>query len=137
MNRPFKIGERVRKRLTATERNNRGGKKMADLKCKRFIIVERRNNTYKLQDGENPTGRVKQRHFNEIELAPQQILSWETEELGDSIDNWTTSSDSEWEQPPPRRSIRERQPPKRLQVDWQKKQYEQQEAVELNDELLD
>ena len=60
-----------------------------------------------------------------------------TEESGDSIDNWTTSSDSEWEQPPPRRSTRGRQPPKRLQVDWQKKQYEQQEAVELNDELLD
>ena len=55
------------------------------------------SNTYKLQDGENPTGRVKQRHFNEIEPAPQQILSWETEESGDSIDNWTTSSDSEWE----------------------------------------
>ena len=48
MNRPFKIGEGVRTRLTATERNSRGGKKMADLKSKRFIIVERHNNTYKL-----------------------------------------------------------------------------------------
>ena len=90
---------------------------MADLKSKRFIIVEHHNNTYKLQDGENPTGSVKQRHFNEIEPAPQQILSWGTEEAGDSIDNWTTSSDSEWETPPPRRSTRGRQPPKRLQVD--------------------
>ena len=59
MNRPFKIGEGARTRLTATER----------------------------KDGENPTGRVKQRHFNEIEPAPQQILSRETKESGDSIDN--------------------------------------------------
>ena len=63
MNRLFKIGEGVRIRLTATERNNRGGKKLADLKSKRFIIVERYNNTYKLQDGENPMGRVTQRHI--------------------------------------------------------------------------
>ena len=79
---------------------------------------------------------MKQRHFNKLEPAPPQVLSWETEESDGSDDNWVTSSDSECEQHPPRRSTRGRQPPKRLQVDWHQKQYKQQEAVELNDELL-
>lgn len=75
INRPFKIGEGVRTRLTATERNKRSGKKMADLKSKRFIIAERHNNTNKLKDEKNPTSRAKERHFNEIKPTPQHILS--------------------------------------------------------------
>ena len=69
MRRPFKIGERVRTQLTATERNKMGGKKIANLKSKRFIVVERHNNTYKLQDEQNLNSRLKQRHFNESEPA--------------------------------------------------------------------
>ena len=134
MKRPFKIVEGVRTRLTATERNKIGGKKITDLKSKRFVVVERHDNTNKLRDEENPTGRLKQRHFNELEPAPQQVLSWETE---DPIDGWTTSSDWECERPPPRGSTRGHQQPKRLQVDWHKKQYKQQEAVEINEDLLD
>jgi hypothetical protein len=137
MKRPFEIGEGVRTRLTATERNKLGGKKLADLKSKRFIVLERQSNTYKLQEENNPTGRVKQRHFNELEPAPQQVLSWETEESDDQADNYESSSDSEGEPQPPRRSTRGRQPPKRLQVDWHQQQYEQREAMEINDELLD
>ena len=75
MKRPFKIGEGVRTRLTATERNKINEKKIADLKSKRFVVVERHNNTNKLRDEENPTVRLKQRHFNELEPAPQQVLS--------------------------------------------------------------
>ena len=37
MKRPFEIGEGVRTRLTATERNKLGGKRLADLKSKRFM----------------------------------------------------------------------------------------------------
>ncbi|CAB4033941.1 Hypothetical predicted protein, partial [Paramuricea clavata] len=110
MKRPFEIGEGVRTRLTATERNKLGGKKLADLKSKRFIVLERHGNTYKLQEENNPSGRVKQRHFNELEPAPPQVLSWETEESDDQADNYESSSDSEGEPQPPRRSTRGRQP---------------------------
>lgn len=95
-------------RLTTTKRNKLVGKKLVDLKSRRFI---EHNNTYKLKEENNPTERIRQR---QLEPAPQQVLSWETNEFDDSKYKRESSSDSEDEQPPPRRSTRERQPAKRL-----------------------
>ena len=80
MKRPSEIGERVRMRLTSTARNKRGGKKLADLKSKGYIVIEHHDNTYKVRSEDNLNGRIKQRHYNELEPAPRQILPWETEQ---------------------------------------------------------
>ncbi len=53
MTRPLEIGKKVRTRHTATDQNKWCGKKLADLKSKRFIVLERHNNT--------PTGKPSYR----------------------------------------------------------------------------
>ena len=90
--------------LTTAEQNIVVRKKLVDLESKRFIVLERHNNTYKLKEKINPTGRIRQRHFNELEPAPRPILSWETSETDDSNDSRESSCNSEDEQPPPRQN---------------------------------
>ena len=138
MKRPYRIGERVRMRLTPNARNKRGGKKLADLKSEGYIVIERHGNTYKVRPEDNPNGRIKQRHYNELESAPRQILPWETDSTEDQADS-SDSRDTDSEVERPRRSQRRKQPPKRLQVDGHCKRYEQHEITvtetnELSDE---
>ena len=132
--RPFEVGESVRTRLTAKERNQLGGKKLADLKSKRYVILERNNNTYKIRDEANPAGQIKQRHGNELEAAPPQVLSWETDESDEEDPSESNNSEDETQ---PRRSTRRREPAKRLQVDWHNKNYEEHENITVDDNFSD
>ncbi len=127
MKRPYEIGERVRMRLTATARNKRGGKKLADLKSQGYVVMERHDNTYKVRPEDNPNGRIKQRHYDELEPAPRQTLTWERDSTEGQAD--TGDTDREVEYPRLRRSQRRNQPPKRLQVDGHRKRYEQHEVT--------
>ena len=134
MKQPFEIGQRVRTRLTPKERNKNGGKKLADLKSKEYTVIGRKGNTYKLRASDNPNERIRQRHYNELEAAPRQTLSWET----DSTDNPTDDSDSETEEVPLRRSQRRNRAPLRLQVDGHQKRYSQHEVIVTDiDESVD
>ena len=124
-------------RLTPNARNKRGGKKLADLKSEGYIVIERHGNTYKVRPEDNSNRRIKQRHCNELESAPRQILPWETDSTDDQADSGDSrDTDSEVERP--RRSQRRKQPTKRLQVDGHCKRYEQYEiTVTEIDEMSD
>ena len=118
MKRPYEIGERVRMRLTETARNKRGGGGMT---------MERHDNTYKVRPEDNPNGRIKQRHYDELEPAPRQTLTWETDSTEGQADS--SDTDREVEYPQLRCSQRRNQPPKRLQVDGHRNRYEQHEVT--------
>ena len=83
MKRPYRIGEHVRMCLTPNTRNKCGGKKLADLKSKGYIVIERHGNTYKVRPEDNCNGCIKLGHYNKLESARRQILPWETNSTED------------------------------------------------------
>jgi hypothetical protein len=60
-----------------------GRTEASGLKSKRFIVLERYDYTQKLHEKNNPTTRLREPYFNELEPAPEEVLSLATEESED------------------------------------------------------
>ena len=72
----YGIGDLVRFKLQPGQRTF--GKKLHAFKSDLYIVVKRRKNSYVIKPvGAKEPCKTLQRHYNELEAAPQQILSWE------------------------------------------------------------
>ena len=71
----YDVGQQVRIKLQPAQRKL--GKLHAH-KSELYTVVERKNNTYLLEPcGSSSRHHCLQRHYNELEAAPSQRLSWE------------------------------------------------------------
>ena len=92
------------------------GKKLSPYQSGRYVVIERRGVTYYVRPVDGDSARVMRRHYDDLEAAPQQMLSCEESEDSGSC------SDTERavirERPvSPRYPRRERRPTRRLQMD--------------------
>ena len=88
------------------------------------VVIERRGVTYYVRPVGDDSARVMRRHYDDLEAAPQQMLSWEESE--DSRSCSDTERDVIRERPvSPRYPRRERRPTRRLQMDARNKEYDE------------
>ena len=127
----FAVGDSVRFKLQPGQRTL--GKLHAYKSAIYEVVSCSRNNSYRIKPHVGP-GLILQRHFNELERAPHQVLRWEN--TPPSPPSGFSSDD---EGVPPsvparngtgqlRRSTRRRRPTTYLQVDPSKGQYSSQSA---------
>ena len=100
------------------------GKKLSPYQSGRYVVIERRGVTYYVRPVDGDSARVMRRHYDDLEAAPQQMLSCEESEDSGSC------SDTERavirERPvSPRYPRRERRPTRRLQMDARNKEYDE------------
>ena len=124
----FKTGERVRIRLSRSQRSHGG--KLEPFKSRPYIVVRRRHDTYWLrkEDSTSNSKNLLQRHFNELERAPVSRLGFEQSSDESSLVEISgpesTSSDGAECYP-----LRSRKAPSRLIMDPHKKRYSSQSDV--------
>ncbi|KAG7165676.1 Blastula protease 10-like 1 [Homarus americanus] len=119
----FRVGDLVRLKLSPAERHKKGGKKMAHYQSYHYHVIKvlRGGWSYKLIPESDPAGRVKVRHFDELESATVRPYSW-----GIPLSEQPSvpaNSEENTVQPSLRRSKRFRQPPYQLQVDPGRRRY--------------
>ena len=56
------------------------GKKCSPYQSGRYVVIERRGVTYYVRPVDDDSARVMRRHYDDLEAAPQQMLSWEESE---------------------------------------------------------
>lgn len=117
----FRVGDLVRLKISPAEHRLRGGKKISPYLSRRHCVVKvLRGRFYQVIPDNEPKGRVKVRHYDELERAPTKYYSWEAP----YAEERHPINDSNEATPPLRRSTRERRPPKRLEVDPKQAAYE-------------
>ena len=133
----FRVGECVRLKLSTAERRIKGGKKMSPFLSRRYRVVKvlRGGWSYQVIPEDEPTARVKVRHYDELERAPTSTYSWETTNEAALPQSSCARNDMQHL----RRSTRTRQPPERRQVDPRRStyQYEREECGDDTDDSSD
>ena len=71
---PFEIGLLVRRKLQPAER--RLGK-LSPYESPRYEIIKKRGDTYWCRQLETKNPRIIQRHYDDLEVASETVLSWE------------------------------------------------------------
>ena len=119
---PFEVGQHVRRKLQPAERRKLG-KKLSPYQSGRYVVVERRGVTYYVRPINDETAPVMRRHYDDLEAAPQQMMSWERS--GDSESSCDSDRHVMRAQPvSPRYPRRERRPTRRLQMHARNKTYD-------------
>ena len=72
---PFEIGQLVSQKLQHSERRKLG--KIAPYKSPQYRAIDRKGCSYWCQQLQRPNPKIYQRHYNELEAAPEAALSWE------------------------------------------------------------
>ena len=128
----FRVGDLARLKISPAEWRLGGGNKISPYLSRRHRVVKvlRGGWSFQVIPDDEPTGRMKVRHCYELERAPTKYYSWEAP----YAEERHPINDSKEARPPLRHTMRERRPPKRLQVNPKQATYEDVEEEYWDDD---